>query len=147
MSQLQSRIEQTAKDYLKYKEVYEAESKKVNSKEFKEKLSKNSLDLKDKHEEIFANYFDELGSIELLYIDLNQLKIQLYHYIKLAEDLVEIPQEIKDLVSDYTPTYIYSITNGEKKIVDKISYDKQKENYIKGSMHMLALQKNNEASK
>ena len=65
--------------------------------------------------------FDDIGSVDLMQIDINQIKVQLYNYIKLAEDIVEIPQDIKGLVEDYKPIFIYAAT-GE--LVNKEAYEK-----------------------
>lgn len=140
MSQLQSKIEQIAKEYIDYKNLYEKESQKIKSKDFLEKLSSESLQYGDDINSIFGNYFDKIGSIEILRIDLNQLKTQLYHYIKVAEDIVEIPKEIKELVDDYKFDFIYTVSNGEKEIVNKELFEQYKDNYIKSSLELQNLQ-------
>lgn len=119
---IQDKIEQISKEYINRKFIYDEKKKKIE--ENKNDFAKNSLDLTD--EQFATKIFEERGSIELMQIDINQIKAQLYYYIKLAEDIVEIPQEIKDLVEDYKPTFIYTAT-GE--IADKEAYKKYEQQY------------------
>lgn len=59
------------------------------------------------------------------------MKIRLYHYLKLAEDLVEIPQEIKEIAEDYKPTFLFT-TTGE--IANRELYEQRKREFIKGNI-------------
>ena len=130
---IQVKIEQTAKEYQLYKSLYDERKKQA------EDVNKNLAEkaLKTENQEELYNYiFDNLGSVELLQVDMNQMKIKLYHYLKLAEDLVEIPQEIKDIVEDYKPQYIYT-TVGE--IVNKELYDENKKYFIQYNLEFQKL--------
>jgi hypothetical protein len=125
---LQVKIEQTAKEYTLYKNLYE--ERKKATEELKKNLAEKALKITDK-EELYKYIFDELGSVELLQVDMNQMKIKLYHYLKLAEDLVEIPQEIKNIVDDYKPTFLFT-TTGE--IADKQLYEQRKKDFIQANL-------------
>lgn len=130
---IQVKIEQTAKEYQLYKSLYDERKKQA------EDVNKNLAEkaLKTENQEELYNYiFDNLGSVELLQVDMNQMKIKLYHYLKLAEDLVEIPQEIKDIVEDYKPQYIYT-TVGE--IANKELYEQNKKNFIQYNLEFQKL--------
>lgn len=136
--QLQNRIEQTAKEYLTYKSLYENKKKEIE--EVKKDLASISKSLDE--EATYGEVFDKIGSVELLGTDMYQMKTQLYHQLRLAEDVVEIPQDIKDLVSDYKQTFIYT-TTGE--IADKESYNQYKKNYIEQAKEFKKIMsKNNE---
>jgi hypothetical protein len=126
--QLQVKIEQAAKEYTLYKNLYE--ERKKATEELRKNLAEKALNIEDK-EELYGYIFDNLGSVDLLQIDMNQMKIKLYHYLKLAEDLVEIPQEIKNIVDDYKPQYIF-ITTGE--IADKQLYEQRRQDFIKANL-------------
>lgn len=130
MSQLQNKIEQTAKEYLLYKNLFEERKKAAEEK--RKEIGKTLANITDQ-DKIFETYFEIFGTTELLAIDMNQMKIRLYHYIKIAEDLVEIPQEIKGLVEDYSPTFLFS-TEGE--IVNKPLYEQYRQQYIQASKEM-----------
>jgi hypothetical protein len=122
--QLQVKIEQVAKEYQLYKTLFEEQKQKAEK--IHASLAEKALKTEDK-EDLYNYIFDNLGRVDLLQIDMNQMKIRLYHYLKLAEDLVEIPQEIKDLVEDYKPQYVFT-TSGE--IANKTLYEKHKKDYI-----------------
>lgn len=130
MSQLQNKIEQTAKEYLLYKNLFEQKLKDKDKR--LEELAKSAVKTENK-EEVFEKFFEVNGAIELLAVDMNQMKVKLYHYINLAEDLVEIPQEIKDLVEDYSQTFLFS-TDGE--IVNKPLYEQYKQMYLKAAQEV-----------
>ena len=125
---LQVKIEQTAKEYTLYKNLYE--ERKKEAEELKKNLAEKALKITDK-EELYKYIFDELGSVELLQVDMNQMKIKLYHYLKLAEDLVEIPQEIKNIVDDYKHTFLFT-TTGE--IADKQLYEQRRKDFIQANL-------------
>ena len=136
MMQLQTKIEQTAKEYLLYKNLFEQKVKEIESK--KEIAAKKALELKDDLESLYAMYFDELAYINYISVDMNQMKVKLYHQIKTAEDIVEIPEDLKALVEDYKPSFLYSV-DGE--IVNKPLYEKYKKEYIDANLEFLKLNK------
>jgi len=68
-----------------------------------------------------------------------QVKTKLYNQIELAKDVVDIPKEITDLVSDYKPSYIFAIIGDEKKLVEEEIYNQRKKEYILGSKEMANL--------
>jgi trans-2-enoyl-CoA reductase len=125
---IQTKIEQTAKEYNLYKQLFEDRAKAAG--EIRKNLAEKALKIEDK-EQLYGEIFDELGSVELLQVDTNQMKIRLYHYLKLAEDLVEIPQEIKEIVEDYKPTFLFT-TTGE--IANRELYEQRKREFIKGNI-------------
>lgn len=114
---IQNKIEQIAKEYIIRKNIYEERKNKIN--ENKKNFAQLTLELSE--EDMLKKSFDDIGSVDLMQIDINQIKVQLYNYIKLAEDIVEIPQDIKGLVEDYKPIFIYAAT-GE--LVNKEAYEK-----------------------
>lgn len=132
MNPIQSKIEQTAKEYLSYKSIADKEAE-VAKKE-KEQIAQKVLGLEE--EQIYTIYFDTFGSLEFLVKDMLQVKAKLYNQIELAKDVIDIPKEITDLVADYKPIYTFAIIGDEKKLIDEITYNQIKQNYIQGSKEM-----------
>ncbi len=120
---LQTKIEQTAKEYLEYKSLYEERLKTVKEKETNIAKSIGS----QTKEQLYGLMFDEVGSVGLMGADMNNMRLKLYHYLMLSEDLVEIPQNIKDLVENFKPSFTFT-TGGE--IVDKEMYNKHKNDFV-----------------
>ena len=137
MNPIQSKIEQTAKEYLSYKSIADKEAE-IAKKE-KEQISSKVLGLEE--EQIYTIYFDTFGSLEFLVKDMLQVKAKLYNQIELAKDVVDIPKEITDLVADYKPIYTFAIIGDEKKLIDEITYNQIKQNYIQGSKEMAKMGK------
>lgn len=137
MNPLQSKIEQTAKEYLSYKAIADKEAE--IAKKDKEQIAQKVLGLEE--EQVYEIYFDTFAHIELLVKDMLQVKTKLYNQIELAKDVVDIPKEIADLVLDYEPVYTFAIIGDEKKLVDEATYKKNKENYIQGSKEMAKMYK------
>lgn len=137
MNPIQSKIEQTAKEYLSYKSIADKEAE-IAKKE-KEQISQKVLGLEE--EQIYTIYFDTFGSLEFLVKDMLQVKAKLYNQIELAKDVVDIPKEITDLVADYKPIYTFAIIGDEKKLIDEITYNQIKQNYIQGSKEMAKMSK------
>ena len=137
MNPIQSKIEQTAKEYLSYKSIADKEAE-IAKKE-KEQISQKVLGLEE--EQIYTIYFDTFGSLEFLVKDMLQIKAKLYNQIELAKDVLDIPKEITDLVADYKPIYTFAIIGDEKKLIDEITYNQIKQNYIQGSKEMAKMGK------
>ena len=137
MNPIQSKIEQTAKEYLSYKSIADKEAE-VAKKE-KEQIAQKVLGLEE--EQIYTIYFDTFGSLEFLVKDMLQVKAKLYNQIELSKDVVDIPKEITDLVTDYKPIYTFAIIGDEKKLIDEITYNQIKQNYIQGSKEMAKMGK------
>ena len=137
MNPIQSKIEQTAKEYLSYKSIADKEAE-IAKKE-KEQISQKVLGLEE--EQIYTIYFDTFGSLEFLVKDMLQVKAKLYNQIELAKDVIDIPKEITDLVADYKPIYTFAIIGDEKKLIDEITYNQIKQNYIQGSKEMAKMSK------
>ena len=137
MNPIQSKIEQTAKEYLSYKSIADKEA--AEAKKEKEQISQKVLGLEE--DQIYALYFDTFGSLEFLVKDMLQVKAKLYNQIELAKDVVDIPKEITDLVADYKPIYTFAIIGDEKKLIDEITYNQIKQNYIQGSKEMAKMGK------
>ena len=137
MNPIQSKIEQTAKEYLSYKSIADKEAE-VAKKE-KEQIAQKVLGLEE--EQIYTIYFDTFGSLEFLVKDMLQVKAKLYNQIELAKDVIDIPKEITDLVADYKPIYTFAIIGDEKKLIDEITYNQIKQNYIQGSKEMAKMGK------
>jgi len=137
MNPIQSKIEQTAKEYLSYKSIADKEAE-VAKKE-KEQIAQKALTMSE--DEIYGMYFDTFGSLEFLVKDMLQIKAKLYNQIELAKDLVDIPKEISDLVVDYKPFYTFAIIGDEKKLLDEANYNQSRQNYISGSKEMAKMSK------
>lgn len=137
MNPIQSKIEQTAKEYLSYKSIADKEAE-IAKKE-KEQISSKVLGMDE--DSIYTIYFDTFGSLEFLVKDMLQVKAKLYNQIELAKDVVDIPKEITDLVADYKPIYTFAIIGDEKKLIDEITYNQIKQNYIQGSKEMAKMGK------
>lgn len=132
MNPLQSKIEQTAKEYLTYKAI--ADKSAEQAKKEKENIGEKVVNMDDN--EMYGYYFDTFVALELLIKDMIQLKTKLYNQIELAKDTVEIPKEILDLVSDYNQPLMFAIIGDEKKLLEKETYDKYKTDYISGSIQI-----------
>ena len=137
MNPIQSKIEQTAKELMSYKVIADKEAE-IAKKE-KEQIAQKVLGLEE--EQIYTIYFDTFGSLEFLVKDMLQVKAKLYNQIELAKDVVDIPKEITDLVADYKPIYTFAIIGDEKKLIDEITYNQIKQNYIQGSKEMAKMGK------
>ena len=124
MNPIQSKIEQTAKEYLSYKSIADKEAE-IAKKE-KEQISSKVLGMDE--DSIYTLYFETFGSLELLIKDMLQVKTKLYNQI-----------EITDLVADYKPSYIFAIIGDEKKLIEEEIYNQYKQNYILGSKEMAKL--------
>ena len=136
MNPLQSKIEQTAKEYLSCKTIADKEaiSAKKEKDKNKEQIAKDAVG-KTK-EEIHGMYFDTFASLELLVKDMFYLKSKLYHQIELVKDVIEVPQEILELVKDYRQPLMYAIIGDEKKLIEEELYNTYKQNYILGAIQM-----------
>ncbi len=132
MNPIQSKIEQTAKEYLSYKALADKEA--ISAKKDKEQITEKVTGLDE--DSIYELYFDTFGSLELLVKDMFQIKTKLFHQIELAKDVVEIPKEITDLVLDYKQPLMYAVIGDEKKIIEQEMYDEFKRNYVEGSKQM-----------
>ena len=137
MNPIQTKIEQKAKEYLSYKSIADKEAE-IAKKE-KEQIAQKVLGLEE--EQIYTIYFDTFGSLEFLVKDMLQVKAKLYNQIELAKDVIDIPKEITDLVADYKPIYTFAIIGDEKKLIDEITYNQIKQNYIQGSKEMAKMGK------
>jgi hypothetical protein len=130
MNPLQSKIEQTAKEYLTYKSFFEEEVKKMDAK--RDEVANKSLSLSG--EDLYSYYFDVFAEKELLFKDLLIHRTKLFHELNLVKDLVEVPKEILDLVEGFDVKCNFAILGQDKKILDEKAYNTYKEDYIKGSM-------------
>jgi hypothetical protein len=130
MNPLQSKIEQTAKEYLTYKSFFEEEVKKMDAK--RDEVANKSLSLSG--EDLYSYYFDVFAEKELLFKDLLIHRTKLFHELNLVKDLVEVPKEILDLVEGFDVKCNFAILGKDKKILDEKAYNTYKEDYIKGSM-------------
>lgn len=137
MNPIQSKIEQTAKEYLTYKSMVEtlSESAKKEKETIYEKLEYLS------QEDRFGHYFDTFASLEFLIKDMLTLKAKLYNQIEIIKEAVDVPKEITDLIADYSPTYTFAIIGDERKIIDENTYQQFRKNYIEGSKEMAKLGK------
>jgi hypothetical protein len=135
MNLIQSKIEQTAKELLTYQAI--ADKDKEFVKKQKGIIAEKALDLDE--DTLYGMYFDTLGSFEFLVKDMLSTKAKLYNQLELVKDAIDIPKEITDLVSDYSPAYTFAIIGDEKKLVDENAYKKIREDYIQGSKDFLKL--------
>jgi hypothetical protein len=131
MNPIQSKIEQTAKEYLSYKAIVDREAEAAKKLSTKEELAKHTLSMEQ--EEVYNYMFDNFVSVELLTADMLQVKSKLYSQIELAKDIVDIPKEIIDLVEDHRPSYVYAIIGDEKKVVDEKRYEQYRKDYVFGA--------------
>ena len=139
MNPIQSKIEQTAKEYLSYKSIADKEAEIAKKENDPTQTAKRALEMDE--DSIFEFYFNTFGSLEFLVKDMLQVKAKLYNQIELAKDVVDIPKEITDLVADYKPIYTFAIIGDEKKLIDEITYNQIKQNYIQGSKEMAKMGK------
>ena len=83
-------------------------------------------------------FFDKMGYLEPMNIDMSQMKNRLFHYIAAYKDLIEVPSEILNELGDYQVKYTFSIKNGKKEIVDQELYDFYKKRQLEISKYALS---------
>ena len=127
MNSIQSKIEQTAKEYLAYKSVFEKDTE--TSKKDKEIILAEASKLST--EEATELYYQKFGTLTILERDMIMARLKLANQIELVKDGLDIPKEITDLVVDYHPKYIYAILGDEKKVVNKEAEAEIKEEFLK----------------
>ena len=115
MNPIQSKIEQTAKEYLLYKAMVDKEEK--SAEDLKKDLINSTLGLDS--DERYGLIFDKTSPIAYLKGDLLKLKEKLFSQLELVKDVVDVPKEITDLVEDFTPRFTFAIIGDERKVVDK----------------------------
>lgn len=120
--ELKTKIEQAVKDVVNYKTLYEEKLKSAQEKT--ENFAKVAETLDD--EQIYEKYFQEKGAVIPLQIDFNQALTRLYYYLDIADEVVEIPPQVKQLVEDYKIRYTFT-SKGE--VADKELYNHYKKLY------------------
>ena len=136
MNPVQSKIEQTAKEYLTYKALADKEAEIV--KKDKDNFAKKAEQVGDE-DAIYELYFDSYGSLELLIKDMLLLKTKLYNQIELAKDVFEVPKEISALVEDFKQPLMFAIIGDEKKIIELELYNQYRNQYVAGAKQIAKL--------
>ena len=130
---LKSRLELVYSEYIEYKnflkEHYKPQEQLRN--EIIEQL-KTETDTDN-----LLNLFFEKAEKQAMYqADFIKLQNRLFHTIEDYDDLIEIPQEIKEEVKNMKFTQIFKIKNGKDLVVDKDLVDAAKET-IKNNIETL----------
>jgi vacuolar-type H+-ATPase subunit I/STV1 len=125
-------LETAFKEYIEFKNYFEEQTKDLEKK--RAEITEKVKDLNDfeKEAEVF---FDLLGHLEPLNIDVSQMKNRLYHYIIAYKELIDIPKEILDEIGDYQVKYTFDVKNGKKEIVDQELYDFYKKRQLEISKY------------
>jgi hypothetical protein len=135
MNPIQSKIEQTAKEFLTYKAIVEEGEKQA--KNDKEKVCLKAVEMQQ--EDIYNLYFDTFAPLGYLKKDMMQLKTKLYNQLELVKDVIDIPKEILDIVAEYNQPMMFAIIGDEKKLVNEEAYKQDKAKYIQGAIQIATM--------
>ena len=127
MNLMQNKLTQVYQEYLDYKNY--AEKNKKTQEELRKQVTELVQDIND--ESYLETMFNIYGEKNLEYVDLEQLKVRLYHFYHAFKDIIEIPEEIKKEVENIDIKFIFTIKNGEKELIDKELYEKYKQEFIR----------------
>lgn len=133
MNLMQTKLEQTFKDYLELKNYIQEDSKSIEK--IKKELQDEAL-LLDTIEDQAEIYFDKLGYKSLLQLDLIEKQKELYYLIQAYKDLVEIPKDLLDEFTDYKVNTVFTVLAGEKKIINQELYNSYKKQSIDYSVQL-----------
>jgi hypothetical protein len=129
---IKNKIETAFKEYIEFKNYFEQESKDLENK--RAQIAEAVKDFNDFEKEA-STFFNLMGYLEPLSIDVAQMKNRLYNYIIAFSDLIDIPKEILEELGDYQVKYTFNISGGKKEIVDQELYDFYKKRQLEISKY------------
>lgn len=143
MNLMQTKLQQTFKEYIDLKNYIQEDNKNL---EEQKKKAHNEAVLLDELDDQSGYFFEKIGYKDLLRIDFEEAKKKLYYLILAYNDLVEIPVEIKEEIQDYKPKSVFTIIDGKKEIIDKELYEtykKQHQDYARNLVEYQRVIENN----
>ena len=128
MDEIKTYIEKIYKEYVSLKNYLKSKEKEIE--EVKKEIAQTALT--DLNAE---SYFDKIGWYSIIQIqDLELLRARLFFTMEAYKDIIEPPKELKEEIDkelqNTNYTTVYAIIDNERKIVDQIRYDKNKENFL-----------------
>jgi len=128
LDEIKTYIEKIYKEYVSLKNYLKSKEKEIE--EVKKEIAQTALT--DLNAE---SYFDKIGWYSIIQIqDLELLRARLFFTMEAYKDIIEPPKELKEEIDkelqNTNYTTVYAIIDNERKIVDQIRYDKNKENFL-----------------
>jgi len=128
LDEIKTYIEKIYKEYVSLKNYLKSKEKEIE--EVKKEIAQTALT--DLNAE---SYFDKIGWYSIMQIqDLELLRARLFFTMEAYKDIIEPPKELKEEIDkelqNTNYTTVYAIIDNERKIVDQIRYDKNKENFL-----------------
>lgn len=127
MEEIKTYIEKVFKEYLTLKNYFAEEVKKAETvkKEFAQ-ASLENLNADD--------YFEKIGWIALMQEDLFLQKAKLFFTMEAYKDVIVPPKELTDQINkeleDVNFEQMFSIIDGQRKVVNPTKYDARKKDYF-----------------
>lgn len=129
---IKNKIETAFKEYIEFKNYFEQESKDLENKRVQ--IAEAVKDFNDFEKEA-STFFELMGYLEPLSVDVAQMKNRLYNYYQLVQDIIEVPDYIKEELQDYKDRYTFNVKNGEKEVADQELYDFYKKRQLEISKY------------
>ena len=132
---MKNKLEVAYKEYLEFKTLLEEETKNLEQKRAEVVEAVEGLDDFEKEAEI---YFNIVGYLQPLHIDVIQFRTKLYYAVEFYKDLIEIPQEILKEVKDFKVRFTFDVKAGKKEIADQEMFDHYKKQQLEISKYALS---------
>ena len=134
MSLMQSKLEQVFKEYIIFKEYVESNQK--SQEELRTEIANLVSNMDTEDESYLEVMFKNLGEKNLEILDLNQLGARFRYYYDAYKDFIEVPDEIKTEAENINIKFLYTIKDGEKKIVDQELYEDYKKQFLEANKQL-----------
>ena len=134
MSLMQSKLEQVFKEYIIFKEY--VESNKKSQEELRTEIANLVSNMDTEDEGYLEVMFKNLGEKNLEILDLNQLGARFRYYYDAYKDFIEVTDEIKTEAENINIKFLYTIQDGEKKIVDQELYEDYKKQFLEANKQL-----------
>ena len=134
MSLMQSKLEQVFKEYSIFKEYVESNQK--SQEELRTEIANLVSNMDTEDEGYLEVMFKNLGEKNLEILDLNQLGARFRYYYDAYKDFIEVTDEIKTEAENINIKFLYTIQDGEKKIVDQELYEDYKKQFLEANKQL-----------
>ena len=134
MSLMQSKLEQVFKEYSIFKEYVESNQK--SQEELRTEIANLVSNMDTEDESYLEVMFKNLGEKNLEILDLNQLGARFRYYYDAYKDFIEVTDEIKTEAENINIKFLYTIQDGEKKIVDQELYEDYKKQFLEANKQL-----------
>ena len=131
---MQSKLEQVFKEYIIFKEYVESNQK--SQEELRTEIANLVSNMDTEDESYLEVMFKNLGEKNLEILDLNQLGARFRYYYDAYKDFIEVPDEIKTEAENINIKFLYTIKDGEKKIVDQELYENYKKQFLEANKQL-----------